>query len=169
MVDKFKGRLKESGLSDNAGKVVVIHCPINILVSRIDGRNAKAIKDCNPDDVRKAFFPFSQYGSIYERTLEPLDSSKLAVGVVSREDIVGAAAKFGGGRKDVSSLLDNLGFKYGDEEVFVTPKIPCDQIYQTAVQSPQQIAESLCANSFPPRPPTEDIQNDDDLKNDFNI
>lgn len=169
IADEFKKRLKKSELPDNSGQVVVAHCPINTLIRRIDGRNAKAKEDGNEKDIRQAFFPFTQYGAIYERTEDPLDPSKLAVGKVSRQDIIDAAAKFGGGDSEVSSLLDSLGFKDEDEEVYVTSKVSSDQYYQTGAHTSEQIAESLCEKAFGHETPSEDIQNDEDLRSNCSL
>jgi len=167
MTEQFKARLQEAGLPDTTGEIVVVHCPINTLMSRIDTRNDEAREKKDLQNIRQAFFPFTQYGKIYERTLEPLDSSKPVVGEVSRQDIVEAATKFGGGNDEVSALLNGLGFKDGDETVYVTPKFTSDKRFQTSVLSSETIAEHLCAQAFGPTSVAEDVK--EDLKRDFNI
>ena len=152
MVDQFHDRLKAAGLPAETGTVAVIHCPVATLIDRIDGRNRKAIAEDRKDDVRQAFFPFDQYGTLYEKAPALPDPTRPIVGVVTRHDITKAAHQFGRGDDDATSLLAKLGFTDGDESVSVISRVPSDATFQSGSESSQLIAESLCERAFGPTP-----------------
>ena len=154
MVDQFQERLKAAGLPGETGVVAIAHCPVGTLIDRIDGRNTKAIAEGRTEDVRQAFFPFDQYGAIYEKAPKDPDSTKPIVGIVSREDITNAARIFGRGEDDAMSLIEKLEFTDGEESISVISRVKIDTIFQTGTQSSQQIAEHLCEKVFgsPPVP-----------------
>ena len=149
MALQFKEIIREAGLPSSTGEVVIAHCPINTLTQRIDKRNQEAVKQGRLEDVRQAFFPFTQYGSLYERTMDP----ELSVGEVSRQDILDAAKKYGGKLEDVSSLLRNLGFDDDLDKVYVTQKTQGAMVFQTGKQTPQEIAEQLCSQVLETKSP----------------
>lgn len=148
IVDQFRIRLEAGGLPVETGMVAMAHCPVGTLIDRIDGRNKKAIAEGRDEDIRQAFFPFDQYGAIYEKAPSPRDPGKPIVGIVSRDDITNAARVYGKGADDAAPLLAKLGFTDGEENISVVSRVQCDTTFQTGVQSSQQIAESLCQRIF---------------------
>lgn len=157
IVDQFHDRLKTAGLPPETGTVVMIHCPVATLINRMDDRNRKAIAEDRKDDVRNAFFPFGQYGELYEKAPAVPDFTRPIVGVVTRHDITNAARKFGR-EVDATSLLEKLGFTDGDESISVVSRLQSDVMFQTGTQSPQQIAVCLCERSFTNTPAPNDTE-----------
>ena len=113
----------------------------------MNGRNSKAIAEGRKDDVRQGFFPFDQYGILYEKAPVQPDPSRPIVGVVTRNDITLAAHRFGK-EEDATSLLASLGFTDGEESISVISKVKVDVLIQTGAQSSQQISEHLCERVF---------------------
>lgn len=149
MVGEFKKYLKSAELPESSGEIITAHCPINTLVTRIESRNQKAKAEGRSEDIRQSFFPFDQYGLLYEKVSD-LDPSKETVGMVSRQDVINAAKTFGKGKQDADKLLDSLGFIDGEEEIFVAAKIPGSKVYQTGEMTSKDIAEDLFLRAFPP-------------------
>ena len=158
MVDQFHDRLKAAGLPAETGTVAIIHCPVVTLIDRMDGRNKKAIAEDRIDDVRQDFFPFDQYGVLYEKAPAIPDPTRPIVGVVTRHDITNAAHRFGGGEDDATSLLAKLGFTDGEESISVVSRIQGDAIFQTGLQSSQHVAECLCERAFGNTPVPNDTE-----------
>lgn len=154
MTDSIKGKLIESGLSSSSGEVVVAHCPIDTLIERIDIRNKQALENQRPEDVRQAFFPFSQYGMLYKKTTEPT----LQIGEVSRQDILEASIKYKGKPEEVTLLLENLGFEDNIDKVSVTYRTEGAAVVQTGEQSPLEIAQHLCSKVFSSNEPVLDAE-----------
>ena len=152
MIDQFQVRLTDAGLPDGTGIIVLAHCPVNTLMDRIDTRNKKAIAESRAEEARLSFFPFDQYGAIYEKAPAIPDLQKPIVGMVTRQDIITAANKFGRGSQDAVPLLDKLEFSADEKSVSVISKIQCDLIFQSAELTPQKIAECLCENAFGKKP-----------------
>jgi len=158
MVDQFHDRLKAAGLPAETGTIAIAHCPVATLIDRVDGRNKKAIAEDRKDDVRQAFFPFDQYGLLYEKAPALPDPSRPIVGAVTRHDITNAAHKFGSGEEDATSLLAQLGFTDDEESISVISRIPGDAILQTGEQSSQEVAERLCERAFGNTPTPDEPQ-----------
>lgn len=152
MIDQFQVRLTDAELPDGTGIIVLAHCPVNTLMDRIDARNKKAISEGRAEEIRSSFFPFYQYGAIYEKAPAIPDLKKPVVGMVTRQDIITAANKFGRGSQDAEPLLDKLGFSADEKSVSVISTIPCDLTFQTAELTSQKIGECLCENAFGKRP-----------------
>ncbi|PIZ04903.1 MAG: hypothetical protein COY58_01790, partial [Gammaproteobacteria bacterium CG_4_10_14_0_8_um_filter_38_16] len=66
-------RLKSAGLLEDTAIVVVAHCPVDTLIDRIETRNTNAKAEGREEDIRLAFFPFEQYGALYEKAPEESD------------------------------------------------------------------------------------------------
>ena len=148
MVDQFQVRLQAAGLPVETGTVAIAHCPVDILIDRIDGRNRTAIAEGRKEDVRQAFFPFDQYGAIYEKAPDQPDPTRPIVGMVTKHDITNAARIFGRGEADATSLLAKLGFTDGEESISVISRVQSDVLFQTGSQTSQQMAERLCERAF---------------------
>ena len=150
MVDYLSTRLEVARLPAETSSVVVAHCPVATLIERIENRNKEAMDAGREEDVRQAFFPFDQYGAIYERAADQSDPAN--VGVVTRQDIIKAADTFGRGEEDAQSLLTQLGFTGSEESIAVKSRVQNDEVFQTGngELSPQEIAERLCERSFVP-------------------
>jgi hypothetical protein len=148
MIDQFQVRLMDAKLPGKTGMIVLAHCPVNTLMDRINVRNKKAIAEGRAEEARLSFFPFDQYGAIYEKAPAIPDPKKPVVGVVTRQDIIMAANQFGRGSQDAEPLLDKLGFSADEKSVPVISKIQCDLTFQTGELTSQKIAECLCENAF---------------------
>ncbi len=147
IVDQFHDRLEEAGLPPENGTIVMVHCAVPTLIDRMNSRNQKAIAEGRKDDVRAGFFPFEQYGLLYEKAPVEPDPTKPIVGIVTRQDITEAARQFGK-EADAIELLTQLGFTDGEDSVAVTSRGKNDAIFQSGSQSSQQIAELLCEKAF---------------------
>ncbi|MBP9778000.1 MAG: beta-lactamase family protein [Rickettsiaceae bacterium] len=145
--EQLKERIKDAGLPLDTCAIEVAHCPLDTLRDRIDGRNARAIEEGKPEDIRKAFFPFQQYGDLYERAPNKPGDLRPRVGKVHKKDIIAAAAKYGH-PGDAGKLLEKLGFNDGESSIEVVARVKSDLIFQTGQMNSQQIAEQLCARAF---------------------
>lgn len=50
------------------GDVIIGHCPLQALSTRIESRNHNAISSGNEQDVRDGFFPFEQYACLFGKS-----------------------------------------------------------------------------------------------------
>tara|TARA_R110000868_G_scaffold288438_1_gene548732 strand:- start:33 stop:1088 length:1056 start_codon:yes stop_codon:yes gene_type:complete len=120
---QLKQKAKDAGLPEDTVSIVVAHCPLNILRERIEQRNIDANAEGRTDDVRQAFFPFEQYGALYEKASNQIGDHRPIVGEVNKKDIIAAAAKYGDA-SDARLLLHNLGFNDGEDTIKVVAKVP---------------------------------------------
>jgi len=156
MVEQFYDRLQSAGLPADTGTLAIIHCPFGTLIDRVEGRNQTALAEGRIDDIRQAFFPFDQYGTLYQKAPAIPDSNRPIVGEVTRQEIMNAAHQFGKGEEDAIALLKEIGFTDEEEKISVISRIPFELIFQTGAQSPQQIAETLREKSFENNPVAND-------------
>lgn len=147
MVDIFHDKIKFARLPTETGLIAIAHCPISTLIDRIDERNNKAINEGRKEDLRHAFFPFNQYGDLYEKAPEQLDPTRPVIGNVTREDIKKAAEKFGK-EENGKSLLVKLGFTDDEKNISVVARLKYDELFQTGSQTSQEIAEDICNKVF---------------------
>lgn len=134
-------------LKDLPLKLVLVHCPLPVLVERIQQGNEKALQDHNLADIRSIALSISQFGHIYR----PKGSEgEAVVTVVSRRDVVHACAlaqqEFAGDAQRFAlfqeQLLTQLGLKE-IEEVELTTRLVYDVLVDTSKYTPEECAKQL--------------------------
>lgn len=148
MMHYLNEQLGSAGLPAETSSVVLAHCPVNTLIKRMENRNNEAMNEGREKDVRRAFFPFDQYGAIYKRAPDQSELNNPASMVVTRQDVIKAANTFGKGEEDANSLLVKLGFTETEASIYVIPRMQNDKVFQSGELSAQDIAKSLCERTF---------------------
>lgn len=128
---------------------VLMHCPLRVLVERINQRNKKALQEHNPKDVRSIGTALSQFGHIY---MPRKNETEVFLGVLSRNDVEHACEvskkEFAGDGKRFESfkewLLAQLGVK-DKEMVTLTTRLPYDYIVDTSKHTPHECALKIKA------------------------
>lgn len=127
--------------------MVLVHCPLSVLIERINKQNELAKKENKPGDERSIATALSQFGNIYRaKTL----SDEAHLGVISRSEVETAcevAKKEWGKNVDRYDQFKNWIFMQLDlkekKTIELTTKIKYDLIVDTSSHSQRECAQKI--------------------------